>query len=828
MIKFFRITSAILLILFNIAYAQTGGIKNAAELQLALDKLNVLGSVLYIGAHPDDENTGLLAYLSKAGKYRTAYLSLTRGDGGQNLIGSEKGIEIGIIRTQELLEARKIDGGEQFFTRAIDFGFSKSSDESLDIWGRDSVLSDVIWVIRKFRPDVIITRFPPDGNGGHGHHTASARLAKEAFIAAAKPEIFPEQLRYVKPWQAKRILWNSYRPGENEIKGLIGVDIGEYNPLLGKSYTEIAAESRSMHKSQGFGSSPNRGTRKEYFQFIAGEPVISDIFEGVNTKWNRISNGERTGEIITEVANSFLLNDPSKSLNSLIEIYREIDKLENNEWIMVKKQELLEIIKYSAGLWMEAVAADYSAAPGDKISVKISVINRGSFDFKIDKIEFPTIHSNSIVNTPLIRNQPFTKESIINLPDEYPISQPYWLQEEPSHGLFKVAGQIKIGKSENSPSVPVNISVTYNDEVLTYTIPVIYKWNDRVEGELTKPFNIYPPVTANMAERVSVFSNDQGRELQLTLKNISPDISGEIHLYAKGNWRITPEVIPFSFIKKYGEQTYNILVTPPKQADETFLKAEIKINNNIYSKAFVEITYPHIEQQVYFQDSQTKLVKINLKKTDAKIGYIMGSGDEIPVYLENLGYDVKIISDIMLERMDLSQFDAIVSGIRAYNTRERLQYTQPKLMNYVKGGGTLIVQYNVNSELQVENIGPYPFTIGRGRVTVEQSPVNFIAPDHQLLNYPNKISQNDFEGWIQERGLYFAENWDSHYEPVLLARDPDEEELKGGMLFTRYGKGVFIYSAYSWFRQLPAGVPGAYRIFVNMLSAGKYENELSN
>lgn len=799
--------------------------QNSSEIKLALEKLNVLGSVLYIAAHPDDENTGLLAYLSKGKKYRTAYLSLTRGDGGQNLIGSEKGNEIGIIRTQELLEARKIDGAEQYFTRAVDFGYSKSQEESLNIWGKENVLADIVWIIRNFQPDVIITRFPVGGNGGHGHHTASASLAKEAFTAAADPNMFKEQLKFVKPWQTKRIFWNSYRPGSEEASNLLKLDTGEYIFLLGKSFTEIAAESRSMHKSQGFGATPSRAPRLEYFQFVEGIPAQNDIMDGVNTTWKRIKNGEVIEAKISSIINSYDFQNPSKSLDQLIDLYRSINKLENNSWLEVKRNELLQIIKSCAGLWMESISSDYTAAPGDEINIKTTLINRSLNNFKIEKIEFPTIPANSIVNYKLDDNQPYSIENTIRIPESYPFSQPYWLREEPTTGLFKVEDQKIIGASENPFSLPVKIYLNYDGELLEFTIPLLYRWNDRVDGEQFRPFEVRPPVVANLTDKVAIFSEGKSKEVQLKLKSISSNVIGEIHLHSESNWKITPSIIPFSLKNKYDEQLVSFQIVPPQKPDVTDLKIEININGKVFNKSLVEIIHPHTSPQVYFPESKIKLVHLDVNNIEGHVGYIMGSGDDIPECLSNLGYDVTLLSDNMLEQSDLSMYDVIIAGIRAYNTRERLKYSQSRLMEYVKNSGTYIVQYNVSSGLHTENIGPYPFRLGRERITVENSPVSFINPAHQLFHFPNKITSSDFNNWIQERGLYFASQWDNKYEAILSGNDPNESPLSGGTLFARYGDGVFIYSGHSWFRQLPAGIPGAYRFFVNMISAGKYNGK---
>ncbi|MBU1096493.1 MAG: PIG-L family deacetylase [Bacteroidetes bacterium] len=826
--KFFLYTLLIIITVFSINNAQPLKVNNAAEIKLAIDKLGVLGSVLYIGAHPDDENTGLIAFLSKSKKYRTAYLSLTRGDGGQNLIGAEKGNEIGIIRTQELLQARARDGGEQFFTRAIDFGYSKTEEEALRIWGKEEILGDVVWVIRKFKPDVIITRFPPGGNGGHGHHTASASLAVEAFTAAADSTKFKDQLQYVLPWQAKKLFWNNWRPSPEETKGLLAFDIGVFNPMLGKSYTEIAAESRSMHKSQGFGATPSRGTRMEYLQQFLGDKKEKNLFDGSSQSWTRIKGGLIIDQKIDSIKKSFDSGNPGASINLLVNLKKEIDGLENNYWIDIKRKELLSIIQSCAGLWIEAISEDYSAPANEKVKIITTVINRSDNKFKIKKISYASISSDSTFEKELISNIPYTIEKVIKIPDGYPVSQPYWLEEKSSEGLFKVSDKSLLGLAENYSSLPVKVSLIYNGVELEYEIPLLYKWNDRVGGELYRPFEIRPTVTVNTNDKVAVFPDESSKEIILKLKNNTGAINGELHLHVDKNWKITPDVVPFHFEQKYDEKLITVNVKAPAESGESVMKIKINAGAEIYNKALVEISYPHIKRQVYFPDSEIQLVKLNIKRGNMSIGYIMGSGDEIPECLKNLGYDVTLLSDELLETGDLTRYGAIITGIRAYNTRERLKYSQQKLLEYVKNGGTFIVQYNVSFGLQVDNFGPYPIEIGRDRITEEKSKVTFLNTKHQLLNFPNKITEEDFNGWVQERGLYFADKWDSKYESAYSGHDNNEKDLYGGTLFTRFGKGVFIYTGYSWFRQLPAGIPGAYKIFVNMIEAGNYDGQLSN
>ena len=812
----------LILLLNTILIGQPEKIKDPAEIYLAVEKLNVLGSVLYVGAHPDDENTGVLAYFSKGEKYRTAYLALTRGDGGQNLIGSEKGFEIGILRTEELLQARSVDGAEQFFSRAIDFGYSKSPEETFDIWGKEEVLKDVVWVIRKFKPDVIITRFPFGSSGGHGHHTASAILAKEAFHAAADPKVFPEQLEFVEPWQAKSIYWNYWRP--NDTAGLIEIDIGKYNSFLGKSYTEVSALSRSMHKSQGFGATGSRGTKYEYFQLIDGEQTDSNLFEDINTTWTRIENGKPIGEKINQVLSNFNLSDPSSSVPALIEIYNELQKLKNNYWVEQKKREVLNIIKSCAGLWMEAIAEDYSVSPGASINVKTTLVNRSKLPFKITKIEFPTIPIDNDLNITLKNNKPVPLDNVISIPNDYEISQPYWLEKEAGEGLFNVPDLQKIGKPKIKTSIPVRVHINYKGSKLEYELPLLYRWNDRVDGELYRPFEIRPPVTINTGGKVIVFPDDKSKKIQIKLKGNKAGIKGKVYLENSDGWKVSPESIPFSIQNKYDEKLIEFSITPPEEQGEINVKVVAEVDGKKYDKSLVEISYPHIPTEVYFPQSDIKLVRLDIKTFDEKIGYIIGSGDDIPEYLHGLGYDVTILTEQDLEETDLTNFDVIIAGIRAYNTNDRIKYAQPKLMEFVKNGGTFIVQYNVSYGLQVENFGPYPFSLSRDRITDENAELKFVDPSHQLLNFPNQITQSDFDGWVQERGLYFANEWDDRYQTILAGHDPGENDLKGSILFTKYGKGIFIYTGISWFRQLPAGVPGAYRLFVNLISVGRYDD----
>lgn len=826
MTKYSFSTGILLIILCLIApikgiYPQPEPVKNGAEIKLALDKLNVLGSVLYIAAHPDDENTAFLAYCTSGKLFRTGYLALTRGDGGQNLIGSEQGEELSVIRTQELLAARRTDGAEQFFTRAIDFGYSKNPDETLNIWGKQKILSDVVWVIRKFRPDVIVLRFPGDGSGGHGNHTASAILAKEAFKISNDPNAFPEQLKYLKPWQPKRLFWNAWTWRNAEIPvNAISIDLGSYNPLLGLSYTEIAAQSRSMHKSQGFGSSGKRGENINYFVQYDGAPAKNDLFDDINTSWSRIPGGEKIGALLKKADKDFNPEKPAMIIPVLLETYAEMQKLKDGDWKTQKEKELLDIIRSASGLWMEAIASDYSSIPGGPVKVTAGIVNRSSYPVELKEVDFK-YGENKVDTTSLKYNEFKNVESIITLPADIDYTQPYWLSQDHGKGTYAVNNQELIGKPDNNPPLNVLFVLGFGNQNLEFQVPVIYRWTDPVTGENYRPFEIRPAVSINFDNKVYVFPDDKEKKIKVTLRSNAENTTGKLKFNISSDWNIEPKEISFQLKNKNDEQQFLLTVKPPLQSSEINLSAQAVTNYGTVNKSIEEINYSHIPIQTLFPPARVKLLRLNINKVINNIGYIMGAGDVIPDELKELGYNVHLLSDEELDNADFSNYDAIIAGIRAYNTRDRLAVVQQKLMDYVKNGGTYLVQYNKSFGLVTDKIGPYQLELSHDRVTVEEAPVEFLDKNNPLLNFPNKITQKDFDGWIQERGLYFADKWSSEYKTVISSHDPGEAPLKGGLLYTNYGKGIFIYTAYDWFRELPAGVPGAFRIFINLISAGK-------
>ncbi len=825
----------ILIALLTLVLATSALARDAAELQLALRKLTVVGGALYVAAHPDDENTAMLAWLANDRLVRTAYLSVTRGDGGQNLIGEETGPLLGLIRTQELLAARRIDGAEQMFTRAIDFGYSKNPEETLAIWGHDAVLADVVWAIRRFQPDVIVTRFPITGEGGHGHHTASAMLAEEAFKAAADPTKFSDQLRYVGPWQAKRILWNRFSfgkpidPNDPSVAKSLRVDLGTFNPLLGRAYTEIAAQSRSQHKSQGFGSAERRGTIINYYDLRFGDAATTDLFEGVDTSWARYPGGEKVGNVLQRAADSFDAKKPAASVPLLLQALNALTQLRatpawsdpSKPWLAGKEREILDAIRDCAGIAIDVAAGDSTVTPGGELPVSVTVVNRSDYPFRLAMVSSLYAKPGKAPGTPLENNKPVKTDIVLQPPAQQPYSQPYWLAQDPTKGLYTVKDPALVGRPENAPDLAINVALDDNMmNTLVFSVPVVVRWTDPVKGEQVRKVDVVPPVSVKLSSNVYLFPDAKPRPVAVMMKSFGAT-SGSVALQMPKGWTATPASAPVTFSGKGDEQRATFIVTPPAGDETAVLRAQVSLTpegSNI-AEGITEIEYPHIPAQRVIGAAAAKAVRADIKHRGAHVGYIMGAGDYVPDTLRQVGYDVTLLSDADLDRGDFSQYDAIVTGVRAYNTRKRLKLAQPKLMQYVENGGTMVVQYNTLDDLVIAAPGPKPFKISRDRVTVEEAPVKLIDPAQAILSTPNKITTADFDGWVQDRGLYFPNEWDPAYTTVLATNDPGESEKAGGELVTRFGKGVFVYTAYAWWRQLPAGVPGAIRAFVNLVSA---------
>ncbi|MEN3370818.1 MAG: hypothetical protein V7609_2961 [Verrucomicrobiota bacterium] len=797
---------------------------NAAEIQLALQKLNVLGRVLYIAAHPDDENTNLMALWANGSLYQTAYLSVTRGDGGQNLIGPELGERLGVIRTHELLAARKLDHAQQFFTRAIDFGFSKSAEETLRIWDRDKILSDIVWTIRRWKPDVIVTRFSPEDDKTHGHHTASALLAREAFQAAGDPKRFPEQLTSVEVWKPTRLVWNtspfffSNRNIPFDPTGLATLEAGGFNPLLGKAFTEIAAASIGMHKSQGVGRPPIRGARKEYFKLLDGAPMTSGLFDGIDPTWTRVPKSEPIAEKVKQLLATFVPADPAASVPKLLDLRRTLTKADKSDWFAAKAGEIDTLIAACLGLHIESSTTTATISFGQTLPIKLEAINRSKVPVQLVEARTPISAEALRLDTPLPQDQFVAKDLAPTLPKEMQPTQPYWLRKPPALGTFIVDDQKLIGLPENPPAFPVEVTVRVADQELRYLVDTKYRTVDPIAGEVRQALVIAPPVFANLPNPVFVFGDDKPKSIQVRVTASTGAVRGVVKLDAPKGWRIEPASVAVELKAADAESFAEFTIHPPPNPGEGTLRAVVTVDGREYSFARERISYQHIGVQTLMPPAEAKIVRADIRKKAELIGYIPGAGDEIPQSLEQIGCTVKMLDPAEITPENLKRFDAVVLGIRAYNTQPRIANWQPALLAYVNAGGVVVVQYNTTSDLKTKEIGPFPLEISRDRVTDETAEVRILTPEHPLLNTPNKITAADFKGWVQERGLYFSNKWDPNWTPILSCNDPGEKPLDGGLLVAKSGKGYFVYTGYAWFRQLPAGVPGAYRLFANMVS----------
>jgi LmbE family N-acetylglucosaminyl deacetylase len=808
------------------AVCQLPKVYSSSEIFQQIKKLNVLGSVLYIGAHPDDENNSLLPYMANEKLYRTGYLSLTRGDGGQNLIGDEQGIELGLIRTQELLAARKVDGAEQFFTRAYEFGFSRSAEEALHVWDKDKILSDVVWVVRQFQPDIIITRFPADRRAGHGHHSASSILANEAFTAAADTNRFPEQFKYgVKPWQAKRILWNSYNFGNNNTtsEDQMKIDIGMYNPLLGKSYGELGGEARTLHKSQGEGRPRRRGQLFEYFATTGGSAPKNDLMEGITIDWNRINGGAKIQSLINEITDGYRIDKPEMSVAGLVKLYTAIEALTEGNWRNKKLQEVQQLIEECSALFSEATSEQQSVIQGDTLRTTFFINNRSAVDASLKAIELEGFDTSlSIQLTP---NENFSFTKTVNLPANKKISQPYWLVYPQLNGTFDVRDQMLIGKAENDPAFLAKFVVNIQGRDFTITRPVQYKFNDALRGDVYQPIPVLPKVELNYVKDNFISLNGNPVQADFYIKSNNPADSSLyriIQQYSKkwGNNNPQTTYKAHDAIVKYGTAIF----TPLYKEINTTEEINLKTSDGKYDGYTKTISYEHIPTITYFPKAKANLVKLDIKVIGKNIGYIAGAGDKVFQALESMGYNMKMLTEADINDEYLKQFDAIITGVRAYNIHEFLSNKNDVLMRYVQNGGNLIVQYLKSNQVGTKTVevGPYPFAVSsRNRVTEENAKVNFLLPDHPALNSPNKITAKDFEGWVQERSTYQADQADEHYEKLLGMNDSGEKESNGSLIIAKYGKGNFVYTGLVFFRELPAGIPGAFRIMANLIGLPK-------
>lgn len=790
---------------------------SSVEIYEQVQKLNFLGKVLYVAAHPDDENTKLITYFSNHYHAQTAYLSLTRGDGGQNLIGTELREKLGAIRTQELLAARRIDGGEQFFTRANDFGFSKEPNETFSIWNKNEVMEDVIQVIETFRPDIIVNRFSHNTPGTtHGHHTASAMLSLEAY----------DLVKY-KP---KRIFFNTswWFYGSQEAfdaadkSKLLAINSNVFYPLKGKSNNEIAALSRSQHKCQGFGTLGSRGDEIEYLELLKGYlPSNTNLFEGIDTSWNRVKGGNEIGKILYDIEKNFNFGNPSVHIPNLIKAYDLIQKLEDSHWKEIKSKQIIKIIEACSGLFMEAVADTETTTKDSNFNIYIEVINRSQSNAKlisVKALQLPLETKNAV-----LKNNEKTSFQLKNvvIGETVDYSNLFWLKEKQTEGMYKVPDKSIRILPEISSSFPVIFTIEIEGKTIEFVKNICYKFNNPDDGETYVPFTVLPDVTTKIEPEVIIFNGTQSKEITVSVKAHKANVKGILSLNIPNDWKVNPKEIPFEITTKNEEKKFTFTLYPTKPEIATKLSAKAQIGNQTFDNKLITIQYPHIPKQTILVPSESKLVKLDIEIKGKNIGYIMGAGDEVNKNLENLGFKVSTINPNEISIEKLQQFDAVILGIRAFNVIDELKYKNKILFEYVLGGGNLIIQYNTTNNLITKEIAPYSLELSRDRVTDENAKVTFLTPNHKVLNQPNKITEKDFTGWVQEQGLYYPNKWSSEFIPILASNDEGETSKTGGLLIAKYGKGNYIYTGLSFFRELPEGVSGAYRLLANLIALDK-------
>jgi len=821
------------LLLFFVSMAHIGSAQQATQLSSAeiyeeIKKLNFFGSAMYVAAHPDDENTRLISYLSKGLHARTSYCSLTRGDGGQNLIGTEIRELLGVIRSQELQMARSVDGGQQFFTRANDFGYSKHPDETLRIWDKDKVLADLVYAIRYFRPDVIVNRFDHRTPGKtHGHHTSSAMLAVEAFEMAADPNAYPEQLEQVDTWQARRHFMNTSwwfygsreKFAEADKTNFISVDAGGYFPTLGKSNNEFSALARSKHRSQGFGSAGSRGTYTEYLELIGGDlPEDKDnLFGGVETSWKRLEGGARILPLATAIETDFDFADPSSSIQSLLSLHDNLSNLKDSPLKKIKLKQITDLIIQCSGLWAEASIENQQVGIGDSLEVQVELTSRSDFEITVAEVSINSIPTTTISGA----LEPFTENKwyetfVVDKNSQF--SNPYWLDETGALGVYKVDKMEDRILPQTPPAITVDFKINIEGSDIAFTREVIHKYVDPAVGEIRQPVAIVPAATMKFDKDLYLFADSAPQKIKVAVTAGKDNLKGDLLLRAPEGWSIMPATISVDIKDKGFEETYEFQLSSPNNVNQGKVKASLKSGSSVHNKSLTNISYDHIPLQTILSPAEAKVVKVPLNKGGSNIGYVMGAGDKMPESLENVGYQVDLLPVSDLNTMDLTQYDAIVIGIRAYNKIKNLKLYNDYLFGYAEQGGTLITQYNTSRRINFEDLSPYNIKLSRKRVTDELAEMRILDKNHKVFNHPNKINKSDFGGWVQERGLYFAEEWGEEFTPLLSSNDEGEEPLEGSLLVADHGEGHIVYTSISWFRQLPAGVPGAFRLFANLLA----------
>ncbi|MEI8280242.1 MAG: PIG-L family deacetylase [Bacteroidota bacterium] len=812
------------------SFAQQVRPVSSATIYNEIAQLKNLTNVLYMAAHPDDENTRLLAWLANDQHIRTAYLSLTRGDGGQNILGSEQGSALGLIRTHELMEARKLDGAEQFFTRAVDFGFSKNPTETFKHWNDYLLTNDAVWVMRKFRPDVIISRFPPTSEAGHGQHSASAIIAAKAFADVGNKQKFIAQQQTYAAWQPKRLLFNSYRFGdrnttsEDQFKLLVG----QYIPTMGMGTGELAGISRSIHRSQGAGTPSTPGVQKEYFKLVAGDSLSTSLFDGIDITWNRVGKKE-IGDKIQTILNKYNYNYPEASITDLLELKKEITTVQDDFWRKQKLEEVDKIILHCSGFMAELYTKQAQTVAGATLPFTLRMVGRTAIPVKVKNITW--LIGDTTMNLNINKDSLISFDHNIKIPENTPVTEPYWMVKGMLQGdIYDITNDTLLGLPETPNNLNAFVKLEIGNETFTIPVPLSFKKLDPTRGDVVEALRIVPEVTLDFNSTMLVTEKDGSVKTNVHIHAYKDISNATLNIKENQLERVTISNIN---LKSGIDTTIGIMISATQTATfskgDFYLDAHIIVNGKDYNRAQKLIQYSHLPTLQYFNIVYAKVLRSNWKCTAKRIGFIEGAGDNTATILRAAGLEVDVLKESELaDPLKLKKYDAIITGVRAINTEKRMSYWMPVLLKYAENGGTLVMQYNTPQDMSTQQMGPYPFTINndtKNRVTEENADVTMLLPNHRLMTYPNKITDGDFNDWVQERGLYFPTKIDEHYTTLFRMNDTGEEPNDGCTIYTKYGKGHYIYTSLSFFRQLPVGNKGAIRLLMNMISVGHNENK---
>jgi LmbE family N-acetylglucosaminyl deacetylase len=846
--------------------------KGAMALGQAIKRLGTIASVLHTGAHPDDEDSGFLATMARGRQARTAYMALTRGDGGQNLIGPELYEALGVIRTEELLAARRLDGATQFFSRAFDFGFSKFREEALSKWPQEELLRDMVRVIRTFRPLVIVPVFTGTASDGHGQHQASGYLTPIAYRDAADPNRFPEQLAEgLKPWKARKLFlraggFQQPRTEASKEKGVISINTGEFDPLLGRGYYEIAIQGRSQHRSQDQGGIELKGPRYSFYKVVDSsvgtKDSEQDIFDGIDISLVGIGDfaGNASARLKPELAEVQKAADEAKAIYNPLESVKlvpviarglkklreiraglsglglnEAERYDTDFLLNLKEQDFEDALAKAEGVVIDCLADDEIVTPNQIFTVGVSVF-RGGARSAIDAKAILQVPRNWTVEEQ--KNAQGANENRLASQINFKVSvgrdaeptQAYWIKN-PRNGDLFVPGSGGTGVEPIAPPlIMAKVEIEIGGQIVTLKKAAQYRFADKALGEVRRDVKVAPAVAVNVTPSLLVFPLSKTpieREVNVSVLNSAKGgTRGSVRLEVPKSWMVSPALAEFD-LKREGERAtfaFKIKAATNSTESEKMISAIAKVDGNEYQQGYQVLAYPHIEPRFLYRTSTIRAEEQDVKVApNLKVGWIEGAGDDFANALSRLGVNVHTIDTNELATGDLSRYDTIVTGIRVYEVRPDVIANNARLLEYVKNGGTLIVQYNKN-EYARGNFAPYSIKMpdqGFERVTDENAMVTILEPTHPLFNLPNKITERDFAGWGQERGAYFLTGWDAQFKPLLASHDQGEQDKQGGEVIAEYGRGLYVYTAYAWFRQLPNGVPGAYRLIANLVSLSK-------